>query len=53
MSQYKEELWSKNYTIIPRFLDSCAAKELSDEFREFAYREGLEGDNQVPQSESV
>lgn len=51
MSQYKEELWSKNYTIIPGFLDSCAAKELSDEFREFAYKEGLEGDGQVSQSE--
>ena len=53
MSQYKEELWSKNYTVIPGFLDSCSAKELSDEFREFASRENLEGDNQVPHSESV
>ena len=53
MSQHKEELWSKNYTVIPGFIDSCAAKELSDEFREFARREGLVGDDQVPQSESV
>lgn len=53
MSQYKEELWSRNYTVIPGFLDSCTAKELSDEFREFARREGLKGDHQVPQSESV
>lgn len=53
MSQYKEELWTKNYTVISGFLDSCSAKELSDEFREFARREGLEGDDQVPQSESV
>lgn len=53
MSQYKEELWSNNYTIIPRFLDSCSAKELSDEFMEFARREGLDGDEQVPQSQST
>ena len=53
MSQHKKELWSNNYTIIPGFLDSCSAKELSDEFREFARRESLKGDNQVPQSESV
>ena len=53
MSQHKKELWANNYTVIPGFLDSCSAKELSDEFREFARREGLEGDTQVSQSESV
>lgn len=53
MSQHKEELWSKNYTVIPGFLDSCSAKELSDEFREFANREGLTGDNQTKESQSV
>ena len=53
MSQYKEELWSNNYTVIPGFLDSCSAKELSDEFREFTRRQNTKGDNQVPQSESV
>ena len=53
MSQYKEELWSKNYTVIPGFLDSCSAKELSDEFREFADRENLQGDSQSESSQSV
>ena len=53
MSQHKEELWSNNYTVIPGFLDSCSAKELSDEFREFSRREGLEGDQQVPNSQAV
>ena len=53
MSQYKEELWSKNYTVIPGFLDSCSAKELSDEFREFADRENLPGDSQSESSQSV
>ena len=53
MSQYKEELWSKNYTVIPRFIDSCSAKELSDEFREFADRENLQGDSQSELSQSV
>jgi predicted 2-oxoglutarate/Fe(II)-dependent dioxygenase YbiX len=53
MSQHKEELWSKNYTVIPGFLDSCSAKELSDEFREFADREGLTGDSQTEESQSV
>ena len=53
MSQHKEELWSKNYTVIPGFLDSCSAKELSDEFRAFADREGLTGDSQTEESQSV
>ena len=53
MSQYKEELWSNNYTVIPGFLDSCSAKELSDEFREFADRENLQGDSQSESSQSV
>ena len=53
MSQYKEELWSNNYTVIPRFLDSCSAKELSDEFRKFADRENLKGDSQSESSQSV
>jgi len=53
MSQYKEELWSRNYTVIPGFLDSCSAKELSDEFRAFADREGLKGDGQSESSQSV
>ena len=53
MSQYKEELWSNNYTVIPGFLDSCSAKELSDEFREFADRENLQGDSQVPNHHSL
>ena len=53
MSQYKEELWSNNYTVIPGFLDSCSAKELSDEFREFADKENLQGDSQSESSQSV
>ena len=53
MSQYKEELWSNNYTVIPGFLDSCSATELSDEFREFADRENTKGDSQSESSQSV
>ena len=53
MSQYKEELWSNNYTVIPGFLDSCSATELSDEFREFTRRQNTKGDNQVPESSAV
>jgi len=53
MSQYKKELWSNNYTVIPGFLDSCSVKELSDEFREFTSREGMRGDDQVPKSSAV
>ena len=53
MSQYKEELWSNNYTVIPGFLDSCSATELSDEFREFTRKQNTEGDHQVPESSAV
>tara|TARA_Y100000004_G_scaffold124582_1_gene140081 strand:+ start:128 stop:712 length:585 start_codon:yes stop_codon:yes gene_type:complete len=52
MIQYKEELWSKNYSVIKGFLNPSEAKKLSDEFRVFSIKQNLSGDNQVPKSRS-
>lgn len=52
MTQHKEELWSKNYSVIKGFLDPFEAKKLSDEFREFSIKQKLSGDQQVPKSQS-
>tara|TARA_B100002019_G_scaffold284688_1_gene292685 strand:+ start:1535 stop:2116 length:582 start_codon:yes stop_codon:yes gene_type:complete len=53
MSHHKEELWSKNYSVIKGFIDPSEAKKLSDEFRVFSIKQKLSGDNQVPKSRSL
>ena len=52
MIQHKEELWSKNYSVIKGFLNPSEAKKLSDEFRVFSIKQKLSGDYQVPKSRS-
>mgnify|MGYP003115712405 FL=1 len=53
MSHHKEELWSKNYSVIKGFLDSFETKKLSDEFRVLSIKENIPGDLQVPKSRSL
>lgn len=47
-----QKLLDNNYIIIPNFISSYKANKLKDEFVEYAKKNNLEGDSQIPLSHS-
>lgn len=48
-----KDIQDNNYLYIPNFVDPNRAKELAKAFIQFAKNENLQGDNQIPESQSL